>query len=262
MTIDTEEEWDWGGGWPVGSPSVSNVEGLPRFQALCARYGIATTYFANFAVLNDVRTAKTLRELARQPAVEVGLHIHPWNTPPLQATTTVTSRQTFLHNLPPEVQEAKLTTVLEAFQANDLTPRSFRGGRYSVDDHMQGFLRDGGFVVDASVVPFTTWPEDGAPDYRTRGLEPQRRAPRRGGESALWEIPLTLAFTRRPHMMWRRCYEVVEGSALSKLRLIGIAERLGLVRRVGSGADPAGAAPGPGRAATPVRVPPPHGSAK
>jgi hypothetical protein len=82
------------------------------------------------------------------------------------------------------------------------------------------------------VCPYTTWSDDGAPDYRDRGLEPVRLPPRRAGQSALWEIPLTLAFTRRPFQFWRRWYDLIERSWLSKLRLIGIGERLGIVRKV------------------------------
>jgi hypothetical protein len=54
----------------------------------------------------------------------------------------------------------------------------------------------------------------------------------RDGQTALWELPLTLAYSRRPFRFWQRCFETVETTLLSKLRLIGLAERLGLVRRV------------------------------
>jgi len=93
-------------------------------------------------------------------------------------------------------------------------------------------LRDKEFLADASVCPYSTWSDDGAPDYRYRGLNPVRLPPRHSGQQALWEIPLTLAFTRRPFELWRKWYEVVERSWLSRLRLIGIGEQLGIVRKV------------------------------
>jgi hypothetical protein len=93
-------------------------------------------------------------------------------------------------------------------------------------------LRDRGFLADASVVPYTTWSDDGAPDYRSWDIQPVRLPPRRAGEQSLWLIPLTLGFTRRPFHFWRKCYAYVESSWLSKLRLIGVAERLGIVRKV------------------------------
>jgi hypothetical protein len=63
-------------------------------------------------------------------------------------------------------------------------------------------------------------------------LAPARLPPHRAGQSPLWEIPLTLAFTRQPFQLWCKLYELVERSWLSRLRLIGIAERLGVVRKV------------------------------
>jgi hypothetical protein len=232
VTVDTEEEWDWGSGWPTTRPSVANIQRLPRFQDLCARLGAATTYFTDLAVLEDPEARGILLDLAGRDGVEVGMHIHPWNTPPLVGEGPVRARATFLHNLSRDLAIAKLIRVYECFLGHGLRPTSFRGGRYSSGPICQEFLRDRGFLVDASVVPYTTWKDDGAPDFRSRGPEPVRLPPRHDGDRPLWELPLTLGFTRPPAHLWRRAFELVEGSWLSKLRPIGIADRLGLVSRV------------------------------
>jgi hypothetical protein len=112
-----------------------------------------------------------------------------------------------------------------------LTPTSFRGGRFSSGGVIHEFLRERGFLADTSIVPYTSFEDDGAPDYRDRDHQPVRLPPRHEGEQPLWLIPLTLGFTRRPFALWHRCYETVRGSWLRKLRLIGVWERLGLVRR-------------------------------
>jgi hypothetical protein len=88
-----------------------------------------------------------------------------------------------------------------------------------------------GFRTDASVVPFTSWNEEGAPDYTGRGLTPVRWPPDAEFPSAFWEIPLTLGFTRRPFGAWAALYRLVEKTWLRKLHVIGIAERLRLVRK-------------------------------
>jgi hypothetical protein len=232
MTIDTEEEWDWDQGWPTQDLSLSNIELLPRFQDVCDRHGVATTYFADQAVLDCPRANAILLSLAERPDVEVGMHIHPWNTPPVSQTGPVCARDTFLHNLPVNQIKEKLSSVYDQFRSAGLQPTSFRGGRFSSGAAVHEFLQDHGILVDASVCPYSTWPDDGAPDYRNRGLEPVRIPPRHSGQSALWEIPLTLAFTRRPFRFWRKCYEIIESSWLSKLHLIGICERLGIVHKV------------------------------
>ncbi len=230
-TVDTEEEWDWSGPYPVERCSVANVAGLERFQSLCDRYGMHATYFTNHAVMADPLGRETVQALAERPGVEVGMHIHPWNTPPITKTEGVTSRDTYLHNALPGIVDEKLGAAYGALVEAGLRPTSFRGGRYSSGGRIHEFLRRHGFVADCSVVPYTSWAEDGAPDYRGRDLMPVRLAPR-AGEAALWELPLSMGYTRQPFATWARVFERIEGSALRRLRLIGIAERLGLVRRV------------------------------
>jgi hypothetical protein len=232
VTIDTEEEWDWNAGWPVGEPAVTNARALPKFQALCTKYGVKPTYFTNLPILENSESRQILLDVARAGGVEIGMHIHPWNTPPVASKTAPTARNTFLHNLPQQTIRAKLATVYDGFVAAGLRPTSFRGGRYSSGGIVHDFLQERGFAAECSVVPFTTWPDEGAPDYRHRDLTPYRIAPTKSGQTALWELPLTLGFSRRPFRFWQRCFETIEATALRKLRLIGVAERLGLVRRV------------------------------
>lgn len=231
MTIDTEEEWDWDQGWPTGDPRLANIAILPRFQDLCDRHGVATTYLVNQAVLDDDRSADVIARLAQGKRVEIGMHIHPWNTPPIEPGP-VTSRESFLANLSPATIRAKLESVYASHRRRGFTPTSFRGGRYSSGGPIHEFLRDHGFRVDSSIVPFTYWDEPGAPDFRDQGLEPRRSPPRRAGDHPFWEVPLSMGFTRRPMSFWRTGYHLVEHSPLRHLRLIGIAERLGLVRKV------------------------------
>jgi hypothetical protein len=162
--------------------------------------------------------------------VEIGLHIHPWNTPPLAEAAEVSARESFLHNLPREAALAKLETVYSSFEEAGLKATSFRGGRYSTSEWIQRFLYDRGCLADASILPFTTWGDEGAPDFRGRGLLPVRREPRPGSHG-LWEIPLTLAYTLKPWKAWRRFYEWGEKFPLRQLKAIGIAERL-FVKRI------------------------------
>ncbi|MGE3803768.1 MAG: hypothetical protein AB7K24_03730 [Gemmataceae bacterium] len=233
LTVDTEEEWDWHAGWAVHDLSVRNIERLPAFQDQCSARGAAVSYFANHAVLADKTSATILAELARRERVEVGMHIHPWNTPPLTSDKVASPRETYLHNLPASDIEAKLTTVYRAFAAAGLpAPTSFRGGRYSTSPAIQGFLQRHAFVTDSSIVPYTAWSDEGAPDFRGRGLLPARLPPGNERETALWELPLTRGFSRRGFDFWGRAFAAIEHSPLRKLKLIGLANRLGLVRRV------------------------------
>jgi hypothetical protein len=232
VTVDTEEEWDWAGQWPQDNLQVTNILELPKFQKLCTNYGVRPTYFTDLAVLQHAESREVVTTLAKAEGVEIGMHIHPWNTPPVAIDTIPTNRSTFLRNLPVAEIGAKLASVYDGLSGAGIRPTSFRGGRYSSGGAIHEFLQDHGFVADCSVVPYTTWPDDGAPDYRQRDLAPARIPATRSGQTALWELPLTLAFSRRPFRLWQRSFEAIERSMLRKLRLIGIAERLGIVRKV------------------------------
>jgi hypothetical protein len=246
VTVDTEEEWDWSSGYPTGPTRTANIHQLPRFQDACEKHGAAVTYFVNHAVLANPESRAVILDLAQRPRVEIGMHIHPWNTPPLSAGTRglspakpgdpepgvaapverVPERESFLHNLPPELALAKLDTVYNTFREHGLTPVSFRGGRYSTGPVVQKWLRERGFVADASILPYTGWKDDGAPDYRARDPRPVRLP----GEAPLWEIPLSLGYTRRPFNFWHRALAVAEGP-LRPLRLVGILSKLGVVEK-------------------------------
>jgi hypothetical protein len=83
MTVDAEEEWEWGKVWPTNGLSVTNIAALRRLQGVCDRHRVATTYFTNQAVLDDPQARDTIMDLSLDDRVEIGMHIHPWNTPPL-----------------------------------------------------------------------------------------------------------------------------------------------------------------------------------
>jgi hypothetical protein len=227
ITVDTEEEWDWASGYPTGPTRTTNIRVLPAFQEVCDRFGAAVTYFVNHAVLADPASRAVVLELARRPRVEIGMHIHPWNTPPIQPGEYVPARESFLHNLPPDFARAKLDTVYASFAEYGLTPISFRGGRYSTGPLVQSWLRDHQFVADASVLPYSSWADPGAPDYRTRTPLPVRLS----GEPPLWEIPLSFGYTRRPFGFWRRALSVAGAPPLRPLRLVGILSKLGIAEK-------------------------------
>ena len=96
VTIDTEEEWDWASGYPTGPTRVTNIQRLPALQEILDRHGAKATYFTNHAVLSDASAREVMLKLSYNPNVEIGLHIHPWNTPPLSSVEHVSPRESFL----------------------------------------------------------------------------------------------------------------------------------------------------------------------
>ena len=158
------------------------------------------------------------------------MHIHPWNTPPT-SHGMVSSRETFIHNLPDDLARQKLDVTYQEFRQSGITPTSFRGGRYSSGPAVREFLIENNFRVDASICPYSSWPDEGAPNYRLKEMTPLSCATNQAGLD-LWEVPLSRAYSRQPFGTWERLFHAVESSPLRHLRLIGIAERSGLVRRL------------------------------
>ena len=83
-------------------------------------------------------------------------------------------------------------------------------------------------MADASVLPFTTWTDDGAPDFRDRIPTPARRVTPAG---AVWELPLTFGYTRRPFAKWHGILTAAGRGVWKPLRAVGIMDRLGVVRK-------------------------------
>jgi len=171
-------------------------------------------------------------KLGEEESVELGMHIHPWLTPPRSANATCGSRESYLANLDLPTIRAKLQTVWNAFDSNNCQPVSFRGGRYSSGPDIQNFLQQKGFIADASIVPYTAWVDEGSPNYRDRDIHPNRLQPLDQDGEALWEIPVTLGFTRSDFNFWSKTLNALENSPLRYLRLIGIMQRVGIVNRV------------------------------
>lgn len=231
VTVDTEEEWDWSAGWPVRSHGTENLAEVPRFQRLCADRGAHVTWFFDWLAAMSEMGRELLGQLAARSDAEVGMHIHPWTTPPHRPGRGNGERDSFLATYPADEIREKLDSVWEAFQEAGVSPKTFRGGRYSSGGAIHRYLVERGFVADASVVPYTRWPDDGAPEYRDRDIFPRRLA-YGNGSAYLWEIPVTLGFTRRNFAAWSRRYERLSQSPLRVLRPIGIMERMGIVQRV------------------------------
>ena len=232
VTIDTEEEWDWQAGFPVLKHGVTNISRLHRFHDLCQRYGVATTYFTNHTVLSDDTAARVIQDFSRTPRTEIGMHVHPWSTPPLSENHNRTE-MSFLENLPVEIARQKLENTYRLHRQRGFQPTSFRGGRYSSGPITQRFLFEKQFVADASICPFTTWEDPGAPDYHRHSENPARlETPAPFGAPPLWSLPLTRVFSRRPFGFWSSTCARVEHSWLAKLRFNGVLDVTGVARRI------------------------------
>lgn len=233
VSIDTEED-----NWRPSRDgiTVENIRELPRLDALFQRLGVRATYFTAYQVALHDWAAGILRELHGGGA-ELGAHLHPWNTPPLDEPFT--PRNTMLKNLAAELQVAKIEHLTAALhEALGGRPVAFRAGRYGLGPETVKALLHCGYRVDSSVTPFVSWEAyDDGPTFVGAPLRPYRlsgnhdvRVPRPDG--SLMELPVSIGYSRPPTLPWRSLHRLLSARVLHRLHLRGVAARVGLLKRI------------------------------
>ncbi|KAA5546268.1 polysaccharide deacetylase family protein [Roseiconus nitratireducens] len=231
VTVDTEEEGLWGGNYRVTGNTTDNLRGLPRFQAVCERLGVPPTYLIDAPVTADQEAMRDLRRWQEAGTCEVGAHCHPWCNPPLPDCPP-TSAETYLCNLPVEVQHQKLSWLTDRIASEmGRTPTSYRAGRYGFNDSSAAVLAELGYQVDSSVLPMYEYLAEGGPDFRYCRRDPYR-IHTGSTASGIIEIPVTAGFSRPDYDRRRKLWIGLRAGPLRRLRVAGVADRLGFARRV------------------------------
>jgi len=189
ITIDTEADDQWKQGAPI---SISNVYALGRFQTLAEKYGMTPTYLLTYEVAADARAAAQFREWQNAGRAEIGAHLHPWTTPPLEAGEERVNR--FPSELPDDVLRAKFITLTEHItQAMGKRPTSYRAGRWGFDMRQAELLKEFGYCFDSSVTPGLSWAGTagapggpGGPDFSYESVVPHKL------NDSVLEVPMTI----------------------------------------------------------------------
>lgn len=235
ITIDTEED-NWGRYSATDNP-VENIERIVPLQKMFDEYGVRPTYLVTYPVATDPRSVAILKRILDEGKCEIGTHCHPWNTPPFDKNAVICERDTMLCNLPETLVLEKLATLHEAICRNyEIVPVSFRAGRWGFNNAVARALCKLGYRVDTSVSPFVNWGENHGPDFTRFRLHPYRFDPvdiyTPHVEGAMFEIPATVGFLSGNFERCKRWTPLLESSIGKKLRLKGIASRLGLLNKV------------------------------
>ncbi len=186
ISLDVEEEGLFSGLYSR-TPEVTNVAELSRLDFIPRDFGLPLTLLVSYQVARDPAACEILARWRDRHRAEIGVHLHPWSTPPFP-------EMTLPEPVPPEqvplaLLRDKLTNQIEQIRGSlGVQPTSFRAGRFAVGPKMLGLLPEFGFKVDSSIVPLTL---KGGEDYFLAPADPFRIAPA-AGEPALLEAPLTL----------------------------------------------------------------------
>ena len=207
ITIDTEGDNLWSA---LPTITTRNADFLPRFQALCESYGLKPTYLTSYEMASSAAFVEFGRDVLRRGVGEIGMHLHAWNTPPLQPLSGADARShPYLIEYPEPVMRGKIAAMTDLLEKTfGVKMVSHRAGRWSLNETYARILVEKGYRVDCSVTPHVSWksepggsPQSGGADYSRfpddayfLDLDDIRRP----GDSPLLELPMTIVPARRP----------------------------------------------------------------
>jgi hypothetical protein len=154
ISVDVEEEGLFFGRYRRTPPGVTNVAELERLAFIPRDFGLPLTLLVTYQVARDPAACRVLVQWRDRHRAEIGVHLHPWNTPPfldLPDPEPVRSAR-----LPRELLRDKFAHLLS--QVRDtlgVTPRAFRMGRFDAGPQVWELLPEFGLEVDSSVAPLT-----------------------------------------------------------------------------------------------------------
>ena len=166
VLIDAEEDFAWMR--PVrGEPyDLTCMRHLSDLQTILAAYGAIPTYLLTYPVLQDEDIVDSLRAMVVRGQCLVGIQLHPWVTPPFTEAPEISN--SFVTNLGPELEEAKLIELMRLFRTCfGEDPTVFRAGRYGLSRHTPSLLAKYGFAIDTSLAPCTSSADEQGPDFST-----------------------------------------------------------------------------------------------
>jgi hypothetical protein len=154
ITIDVEEEGLFSGRYPRAGAGVANVAELARLEFVHREFGFPLTLLATYPVARDPAAREVLISWQQARGAEIGVHLHPWNTPPFSELPDPEPIATA--RLPLALVEAKLKSLADCLTEGFAEPpRSFRMGRFDWSSELLELLPGCGLRVDSSMVPLT-----------------------------------------------------------------------------------------------------------
>ncbi len=229
VVVDTEEEFDWSAPFSRSNTAVSSIGGLPRGHALFRRYGIVPAYLLDHPVANDRRAADTIGPWVEEGSCLVGSQLHSWVTPPYEEV--VCPYHSFPCNLAPDLERRKLQVLTDRItESLGVRPRIYKAGRYGLDVRREAMLRELGYMVDTSVVPYRSYAGlGGGPDFFGFPDQPFWLAPDRG----FLYLPNTHSLIGPLRaLLGERVAAMIYRGLGPRVRLPGLLARLGLIERI------------------------------
>lgn len=226
VLVDTEEEFDWNGGFDRSNTSVAAMEHIGGFQGICDSFGIQPTYLVDYPVVSQEQGRRDLLAFFRSGRAQIGAHLHPWVSPPFEEEVTV--HNSYPGNLERRLEFEKLKQLTEAIEQQfGARPQVYKAGRYGFGPNTAEILSELSYTVDLSASPPRGFSDDGGPDYTHFSSRPYWFG------KELLGLPLTGAYVGfLKHGAARSIYLKATHPSLSWARLPGVLSRLKAVDRL------------------------------
>ncbi len=223
LTVDTEEEFDWDEPLSREGHGLDHVPRLAKFQQFCEGEGVVPLYLIDWPIAQSPQAAEILRGPLASGKAEIGIHLHPWLSPPFEEE--VTQANSFAGNLPPELEQAKFGNLKQAIERNfGVMPTIYRAGRYGVGPNTATMLKECGIAIDSSVRTKFDYSAGAGPNFRRHPLTPYWA----DDEKSLLELPLTTVFWG----MLRKQGDWIHPTLMRIPAALGVMSRLGLLERI------------------------------
>jgi len=187
LSIDVEEEGLFRGAYVRAKPTVRNVAGLARLSPLLDEFGLPVSLLCTHSVFADAAACRSLSGMCARHRVEIGAHMHHWNTPPSETGSEDGQGYESPGRVPASLLKARMASLFaagRAFLGKPLT--SFRMGKWDLHRWHWPLLAEAGVAVDASVRPLHYASQ--GPDHFDAPADPYV-VPVRG--CAILEVPLS-----------------------------------------------------------------------
>jgi hypothetical protein len=199
ITVDTEPDNQW---INESFYKMENVRHIPRFQELCERYDFAPVYLTEYNVARDPFFIEYINKKLQEKKCEIGMHLHPWSTPPFsQITSNDLKNKPYVTEYPELIIEKKVQSLVNLLRTNFNTEIvSHRAGRWAINTEYIRIIKRYGIAIDCSIVPYHKMPpsskysQSGIVDYsdcKNGMYEMDNNDFKKNGNSEFFEVPVT-----------------------------------------------------------------------
>jgi hypothetical protein len=228
MVIDTEEEFDWGKPFDRANTGVHHVADLPKLQAVFEAAGVIPAYVIDYPVAASDAGTAFFSKLAKAGRAEIGMHLHPWVTPPYEEL--VNAFNSYGCNLSSDLEQRKLDILFSTIKERiGVAPSLFKAGRYGAAHDTLDHLQALGILIDTSATPAFSLESDGGPDFSDYATTTGWISIAKG---RILEIPTTGGFVGALSGFGSALYAASRSGLGLQLRLPGIFARTKMLERI------------------------------